>query len=90
MDHYWGYTNLWNILDFPSIVFPTGLKCDPKLDPPETDFSARNEEEAYERDLYTDAESFKGAPICLQLVGRRWKEEELVRAGKILHATIIK
>lgn len=37
---YWGYTAVYNHLDYPGIVFPTGLVADPELDPkPErTDF----------------------------------------------------
>lgn len=87
-DHWIGYTGLWNFLDFPGLVFPTGLSCDPKLDEADKNYKPRNEVEAYEYGLYNDATSFKGAPINLQLIGRRWFEEELVQAGKAIHAAI--
>lgn len=29
---YWGYTNIWNILDYPGAVFPTGLTADASSD----------------------------------------------------------
>ncbi len=86
--HYWGYTCLWNLLDYPGIVFPTGLKCEPAIDIPDTNYIPRNEIEEYERSLYDNPEDFKGAPISLQLIGRRWFEEELVKAAKVIQATI--
>lgn len=80
---YWGYTCLWNILDFPNIVFPTGLTVllEDKVD--ET-YKPRSELEKYERGLYTGPEDSKNAPIGLQLTGRRYRDEELVKASKVL------
>ena len=86
--HYWGYTSLWNILDFPNVVFPTGLKCDPELDKPDTEYVPRNEDEEYEYKLYDDATVFTGAPISLQLTGKRWFDEELVKASQVIEEII--
>jgi amidase len=33
---YWSYTAIWNLTDYPSVVFPTGLKVDPAIDKPST------------------------------------------------------
>ena len=83
--HYWGYCNLWNILDFPNVVFPTGLVCDAKLDHLDLNAcEARNETERYERGVFSDASLFEGAPICLQLTGKRWRDEELVKASALV------
>ncbi|KAG0679979.1 hypothetical protein C6P42_005336 [Pichia californica] len=83
--HYWGYTNLWNILDFPNVIFPTGLKCDPLLDKPDSTYVPRNDYEKYEHALYDeDVTKFVGAPINLQLTGKRWFDEELVKASKVV------
>lgn len=81
---YWGYTAIWNILDFPNVVFPTGLKVDQELDKVDTTFSPRSELEEYEYGLYTGPEDFAGAPICLQLTGRRYTDETVVKAAKVL------
>lgn len=86
--HYWGYTNLFNILDFPNVIFPTGLKCDPELDAPDKSYVPRSKIEEYEYGLYDDAKEFVGAPISLQLTGRRWFDEELVQASKVIQAAI--
>lgn len=82
--HYWGYTNLWNILDFPNVVFPTGMTVDPELDAVDKSFEARNELEDYEYKLYTGPEDFKNAPVNLQLTGRRYTDETVVKAAKVL------
>ncbi|KAJ7631586.1 amidase signature domain-containing protein [Mycena polygramma] len=78
---YWGYTNVWNFVDYPAAVFPTGLHVDPALDVkddsvPRTWMSGADEEisAAYE------PTAFSGAPLCLQLVGRRFAEETVVQA----------
>lgn len=88
--HYWGYTNLWNILDFPNVIFPTGLRCDPLVDSPDTSYKSRSDIEAYERGLYDDAKKFENAPISLQLTGKRWFDEELVKAAKVVEQEITK
>lgn len=84
---YWGYTNLWNILDFPNVVFPTGLKVDEKSDTV-LKLEPRNPIEEYEYGLYGTAEEHKNAPICLQLTGRRYADETVVKAAKVLHKVI--
>lgn len=86
---YGGYTAIWNLLDMPGIVFPTGLRCDPELDAPEEDFNPRSEIEAYEHKIYDSAENYKGAPINLQFIGRRWFDEELVQAAHVVQEAII-
>ena len=47
---YWGYTAQWNILDYPALVFPTGLQCGSE-DQLETDYQPRNEKDKYNNDL---------------------------------------
>ncbi|GEQ68835.1 hypothetical protein JCM33374_g2504 [Metschnikowia sp. JCM 33374] len=86
--HYWGYTNLWNMLDFPNVIFPTGLYVDPELDANESSYKPRNEVEEYEYGLYTGPEDFVGAPVSLQLTGRRYTDETVVKAAKVLQAII--
>lgn len=85
---YWGYTNLWNILDFPNVIFPSGLKVDLKLDKVDESFTPRSDLEKYEYSLYTGPEDFAGAPIALQLTGRRYQDEAVVKAAKVLESII--
>lgn len=80
---YWNYTSQWNLLDYPSLVFPTGLKCLPEEDGMEESYQPRNEQDRYNYNLY-DAEKFRDAPISLQLVGRRYEDEKLIEALELI------
>ncbi|KAJ6530294.1 amidase signature domain-containing protein [Mycena capillaripes] len=76
---YWGYTNVWNFVDYPAAVFPTGLYSDPAIDTKDTAPRAQmSEADAYNEDRY-DPATFAGAPLCLQLVARRFKDEVAVK-----------
>lgn len=79
---YWGYTSLFNILDLPTLVLPTGLSQDPTVDV-KVEFEPRSEIEKIEHDKYIP-ELFKGAPIAFQLSGRRYFDEEVVAFGKLV------
>ncbi|CAK5277956.1 unnamed protein product [Mycena citricolor] len=65
---YLGYTSVWNLLDYPALVFPTGLYCD-RIDGP----NGRS-----------GGLEFARAPLCLQLVGRRFADEMIVSGAKQL------
>ncbi|PWN43222.1 amidase signature enzyme [Ceraceosorus guamensis] len=88
---YWGYTSHFNLWDAPGAVFPTGLVADAQTDiayeqqtseiplPEEADYD--NRWQAFADQEYTQNRStFDGAPLCLQLLGRKWHEEELIDA----------
>ncbi|CAI5760228.1 unnamed protein product [Candida verbasci] len=78
------YTLLYNLLDFPSLVFQTGLFQDPEIDKwtnEDLKYEYRSKLEELENRGYKPDE-FKGAPIALQLSGRRYFDEEVVAIGK--------
>ncbi|KAJ7753941.1 amidase signature domain-containing protein [Mycena maculata] len=77
---YWGYTNVWNFVDYPAAVFPTGLYADPALDVKDTETRAWMSEVDMENATLYEPDAFKGAPLCLQLVSRRFEEEIVVQA----------
>ncbi|VEU22749.1 DEKNAAC103813 [Brettanomyces naardenensis] len=79
---FWGYTSLWNILDLPTLVAPTGLSQDPKIDTPNKDYKPRSYVDKIEQNKYIP-ELFEKAPICLQLTGRRYFDEEVVAFGEL-------
>ncbi|KAL8663508.1 MAG: hypothetical protein Q9202_003818 [Teloschistes flavicans] len=76
---YWGYTAQWNLLDYPALVFPV-TQVDPKLDAREEGYKPMNEKDAFNYGLYDDPEKYRGAPVGLQLVGRRYEDEKVVEA----------
>ncbi|KAK3701680.1 hypothetical protein LTR37_015332 [Vermiconidia calcicola] len=73
---YWSYTAQWNLLDYPALVFPTGLQCSSE-DQVDADYKPRNEKDEYNYKLY-DPKTYIDAPISLQLVGRRYHDEMVV------------
>lgn len=79
----WSYTSLFNLIDFPTLVVQTGLYQDPAKDKWTLEYpkNPRNDFEELCLDLY-EPELYKGAPIGLQLTGRRYFDEEVVAAGK--------
>lgn len=83
---YWGYTAQWNILDYPAVVFPVtrvGMQ-----DAAERDYVPRNELDRYNHELYTP-ERYLDAPVGLQLVGRRYEDEKVIKALEILRGELV-
>ncbi|EPY50597.1 acetamidase [Schizosaccharomyces cryophilus OY26] len=75
---YWTYTSVWNLLDLPSAVFPV-TKVDPGLDVKDESYEPMNDEDAFHYQTY-NPEDYKDAPVSLQLVGKRWDDENLLAA----------
>ncbi|KAK3675405.1 hypothetical protein LTR78_004915 [Recurvomyces mirabilis] len=75
---YWNYTSQWNLLDYPCLIFPTGLQAGHE-DAADKDYVPRNAQDKYNHELYKP-ETYIDAPISLQLVGRRYEEEKLIEA----------
>jgi amidase len=73
---YWSYTSQWNLLDYPSLVFPVS-KVDKDVDRWDDDGKPWTGHDEDNRKLW-DPEEFHGAPIGLQLVGRRFEDEKIL------------
>ncbi|KAF7305338.1 Amidase domain-containing protein [Mycena chlorophos] len=84
---YWGYTNVWNFLDYPAAVFPTGALCDPAIDLEDTSRQYMSDADEYNARCY-DAQVFKDMPLALQLVSRRYSEEFLVCALRQISSSL--
>lgn len=98
---YWGYTSTFNLVDYPGVVFPSGLKADSRLDeqfesaPTDGEFgyesrsgwfSEQDRENAEEYQQHREV--FDGAPVGLQLIGRRYKDEELLKYAELLQHVV--
>ncbi|OJJ65690.1 hypothetical protein ASPBRDRAFT_49586 [Aspergillus brasiliensis CBS 101740] len=83
---YWGYTSLLNLIDYPSVVLPiANFKVDPHLDPVDHSYKPL-ETNPYDRpnhELYRP-ELFTNQPSTIQIVGRPFEDEELIRTSYIL------
>lgn len=89
--HYWNYTAIWNLLDYPAVTFPSGLKVDLKVDAVTEEYKGyipRNDADEKEWRRYEGPERYEGAPIALQVAGRHFKDEETLAAAKILEEII--
>lgn len=87
--HYWNYTAIWNILDQPSAVFPTGLFQDPAVDVVPV-YEPRNEVDEREWRKYSRSPGrYRGAPICLQLTGKHFRDEETLAAAKLISGIVL-
>ncbi|KAF3042086.1 hypothetical protein E8E12_000676 [Didymella heteroderae] len=73
---YWSYTSQWNLLDYPGLVFPVS-KVDKDGDEWNGDEQILGELDHENSELW-DPEEFHGAPVSLQLVGRRFEDEKIV------------
>ncbi|GFZ48497.1 Putative amidase C550.07 [Saitozyma sp. JCM 24511] len=78
---YWSYTSLFNFLDWPALVFPTGVRV--TLNDRDDGYEPRNEDERHLYRTYSP-ETCIGAPIGLQLAAPRWHDERVVAAAKII------
>jgi len=77
---YWGYTAIWNLLDYPGAVFPTGLSVDTTLDAAEAGTAPLlGPDDAYNRQQY-DPNAYVGAPIGLQVVAPRFNDGMVLAA----------
>ncbi|KAK5046461.1 hypothetical protein LTR84_008264 [Exophiala bonariae] len=81
--HYWFYTSVWNLLDMPGAIFPSGLRVDQELDKVEVDYTPRNTDDAREYEKYAP-ERFVDAPVSLQLVGKRYHDEAVLAAARVV------
>ncbi|KAI5474563.1 E3 ubiquitin-protein ligase TRIP12, partial [Pseudohyphozyma bogoriensis] len=70
---YWSYTSQWNLVDYPGIVWPSGLYVDAALDPVMADFTPMSPKDE-ENMSYYNAELMMGSPISLQLVSRKFND----------------
>ncbi|KAI9831132.1 MAG: hypothetical protein M1819_005220 [Sarea resinae] len=79
---YWGYTSQWNLLDYPSLVFPHS-QVDPTVDVKEDGYKPLNEQDEYNYNLY-EPELYRDAPVSLQLVARRYEDEKVIAAAEYI------
>ncbi|KAG9719719.1 acetamidase, partial [Aureobasidium melanogenum] len=71
---YYGYASAINLLDFTSVVVPVTF-ADKGLDKKNEDFKPMNDMDKQVQGEY-DAEAYHGAPVAVQIVGRRLTEEK--------------
>jgi len=81
------YTTIWNCLDYPALVFPV-TKVDPMLDAKQPAHEFLSEEDKKNYALYAP-ETFKDAPVGLQLIGRTQEEEAVIAMCEIVDKALV-
>jgi amidase len=84
---YWGYTAQWNLLDYPAIVFPVSKVGDADAGSgSSSSYTPNNPKDEYNWRLWEKygAEGYKDARLSLQLVGRRYEDEKVLRALRVI------
>lgn len=83
---YWGYTSIWNLLDYPAIVFPV-TKVNPDVDTKDQSYTPRNDLDKWYHEHYHVEEQI-GAPVGLQLVAKKLEDEKVVDVMKFIKENI--
>jgi amidase len=79
---YWTYTSLYNLVDYPGAVVPTPIRAEAG-EQYAADYKPLSEECKRVKELW-EASNFENAPITLQIVARRYHDNELFGALSVL------
>ncbi|EME38720.1 hypothetical protein DOTSEDRAFT_160346 [Dothistroma septosporum NZE10] len=75
--YYWNYTALWNWVDYPAVVLPTPVKAkSSEVQRYEDGYEPLGEKCKHVKQMWEEG-GFKGAPVNVQIVGRRYCDNEL-------------
>ncbi|KAG5659718.1 hypothetical protein KAF25_002277 [Fusarium avenaceum] len=83
---YWGYTAMFNLVDYPSVILPIkGFKITPELDPVDVNYqpSDANPYDKANHEIY-DPSIFSNIPSTIQIVGRPFEDEDLIQVASAL------
>ncbi|GFZ50431.1 Putative amidase C550.07 [Saitozyma sp. JCM 24511] len=83
---YWGYTSIFNLVDYPSAVFPTGraVSLDDAIDSRDS-FLGKDDREIWEA---YDPAKFLNAPLSLQIACQRWEDEKVLAALGLISTVV--
>ena len=86
---YWGYTAIWNLLQYPAITFPASrfIRGWDQLDLSGQKYHPKNELEKKMLGDYSPAVS-QGLPVGLQVIAKRMHENTLLQATYIIEEAL--
>ncbi|KAM5357926.1 hypothetical protein ACJZ2D_015766 [Fusarium nematophilum] len=79
---YWNYTSLYNLVDYPGVVVPTPIRSEAG-EKYAADYVPLSDACGHVKDLW-ERSNFEGAPINLQIVARKYHDNELFGALQVL------
>ncbi|KAF7922682.1 hypothetical protein EAE99_007259 [Botrytis elliptica] len=77
---YYGYTNVINLLDFTTVVVPV-LFADKEVDGRKEGYEGLSEVDGVVHGEY-DPEAYHGAPVAVQIIGRKLTEERIMEIAE--------
>ena len=77
---YYGYATVYNLLDLTSVTVPVTF-ADKNIDKKREGYKAMNEMDADVQAEY-DPEAYHGAPVAVQVIGRRLSEERTLKIAE--------
>ena len=83
---YYGYSVIVNCLDYTAVVIPV-TRADKYVDVADKSFKAISDADQQAYDDY-DADIYDGAPVSVQLVGRRFQEEKILALAEYIAGTL--
>jgi len=84
---YINYTGLFNLLDLPSTVFPVTY-VDARKDKINKDYQPVSDLDAKIQKRY-DPELMNGSPVCLQVIGRKYRCEMTLAAAEVISKALL-
>jgi amidase len=87
---WWGYTSLFNLIDYPSIVLPLKkVRINAEQDAKDENYVPKsNPFDVANHDLLLtsidDVEKWKNQPVTLQIVTRPYQDEELIAISEVI------
>ncbi|CAZ84548.1 unnamed protein product [Tuber melanosporum] len=84
---YLGYSGFVNLLDYTASVVPVGVKVDKSIDRKAVGYEPVDALDKFVYESY-DPEVYHGAPIGIQIVGRRLQEEKVLVISEVVEAAL--
>ncbi|KAH7396300.1 general amidase-like protein GmdB [Pyrenochaeta sp. MPI-SDFR-AT-0127] len=79
---YWTYTSLYNLVDYPGVVVPTPIRVEAK-EQYAADYKPLSDACKQVKELW-EASNFEGAPIDLQVIAKKYHDNQLFGALEVL------
>ncbi|GKT91129.1 acetamidase [Colletotrichum tofieldiae] len=86
---FWNYTAFWNYVDYPGVVIPTPIKALEKGTESyaTADAVPLSEQDELVRKFWAEGD-FEGAPVGIQIVGRKYQDNDLFTALQAMAAPL--
>ncbi|KAL4950656.1 amidase [Aspergillus filifer] len=86
---WWGYTTLFNLVDYPSTILPLkDFKISETHDRKDTAYKVQDNQFDRECQEIYDPVRWSNMPVCLQIAGRPFDDEELIAVTEVVDQVV--